>query len=78
MGVPCYTLRANTERPITITQGTNTLIGEDPAAIGDIELAARARAPRAIPLWDGRAAERVADVLGSALASSREPVASSA
>jgi UDP-N-acetylglucosamine 2-epimerase (non-hydrolysing) len=78
LGVPCYTLRANTERPITITQGTNTLIGEDPAAIGDIVLAVEARAPRAIPLWDGRAAERVADVLGSALASSREPVASSA
>ena len=78
LGVPCYTLRANTERPITITQGTNTLIGEDPAAIGDIVLAVEARTPRAIPLWDGRAAERVADVLGSALASSREPVASSA
>lgn len=77
LGVPCYTLRANTERPITITQGTNTLIGEDPSAIGDVELAREAPAPRAIPLWDGRAAERVADVLGEALASSREPIASS-
>jgi UDP-N-acetylglucosamine 2-epimerase (non-hydrolysing) len=77
LGVPCYTLRANTERPITITQGTNTLIGEDPAAIGGVELATDAHAPRAIPLWDGKAAERVADVLGDALVS-REPIASSA
>jgi UDP-N-acetylglucosamine 2-epimerase (non-hydrolysing) len=78
LGVPCYTLRANTERPITISQGTNTLIGEDPAAIGGIELAGETPTPRAIPLWDGRAAERVADVLDTAFASSREPMASSA
>ena len=36
LGVPCFTLRPNTERPITITHGTNTLLGEDPAAIADI------------------------------------------
>jgi UDP-N-acetylglucosamine 2-epimerase (non-hydrolysing) len=79
LGVPCYTLRANTERPITISQGTNTLIGEDPAAIGSVELAGEAPAPRAIPLWDGKAAERVADVLVTALASSaNERMASSA
>ena len=34
LGVPCYTLRPNTERPITVSQGTNTVIGDDPAAIG--------------------------------------------
>ncbi len=79
LGVPCYTLRANTERPVTITQGTNTLIGEDPAGIRGVELAREAPAPRAIPLWDGKAAERVADVLLSALASSgHERLASSA
>jgi UDP-N-acetylglucosamine 2-epimerase (non-hydrolysing) len=72
LGVPCYTLRANTERPITISQGTNTLIGEDPAAISQVRLAGEAPAPRAIPLWDGKAAERVADVLETALASSVE------
>jgi UDP-N-acetylglucosamine 2-epimerase (non-hydrolysing) len=72
LGVPCYTLRANTERPITISQGTNTLIGEDPAAISRARLADEAPAPRAIPFWDGKAAERVADVLESTLASSVE------
>jgi UDP-N-acetylglucosamine 2-epimerase (non-hydrolysing) len=72
LGVPCYTLRANTERPVTISQGTNTLIGEDPAAIGGLELAREAPAPRAIPLWDGKAAERVADVVAGALAPSSE------
>jgi UDP-N-acetylglucosamine 2-epimerase (non-hydrolysing) len=79
LGVPCYTLRANTERPVTISQGTNTLIGEDPAAIGAVELAREPPAPRAILLWDGKAAERVADVLVTDLASSgQERLASSA
>ena len=73
LGVPCYTLRANTERPITILQGTNTLIGDDPTAIAKIDPAGRAHAPCAIPLWDGKAAERVADVLATALGSSLEP-----
>ena len=43
LGVPCYTLRGNTERPITISQGTNTPIGEDPAAISRVRLADEAR-----------------------------------
>ncbi len=66
LGVPCFTLRANTERPVTVRAGTNTLLGLDPAAIGTIpsELAAApARRPEPPPLWDGRAAERIADVL---------------
>jgi UDP-N-acetylglucosamine 2-epimerase (non-hydrolysing) len=67
LGVPCYTLRANTERPITLSQGTNALIGDDPAAIAGLRLPAERPAPRAIPLWDGRAAERVADVLVAAV-----------
>ena len=65
LGVPCYTLRASTERPITITQGTNTLIGEDPAAIGDIELAVGARPPGHPPLGrQGRRARRRRPRLG--------------
>jgi UDP-N-acetylglucosamine 2-epimerase (non-hydrolysing) len=66
LGVPCFTLRDNTERPITIEAGTNTLLGLDPAAIVDIPAALAARSgepPVPPPLWDGRAAQRIADVL---------------
>jgi UDP-N-acetylglucosamine 2-epimerase (non-hydrolysing) len=66
LGVPCFTLRANTERPVTIRAGTNTLLGLDPAAISGIPvaLAERGEAPsEPPPLWDGKASERVADVL---------------
>ena len=66
LGVPCYTLRPNTERPITISQGTNTLIGDDPAAIAALRASDEPPAPCAIPLWDGHAAERVADVIADA------------
>jgi UDP-N-acetylglucosamine 2-epimerase (non-hydrolysing) len=64
--VPCFTLRDNTERPVTVTSGTNTLLGLDPEAIGRIPVVlAEGREPPAEPppLWDGRAAERIADVL---------------
>jgi UDP-N-acetylglucosamine 2-epimerase (non-hydrolysing) len=63
LGVPCFTLRDNTERPITISAGTNTLLGLDPARIADV-LSALDGPPRPAarpPLWDGRAAERIAD-----------------
>ncbi|HEX5761556.1 MAG TPA: UDP-N-acetylglucosamine 2-epimerase (non-hydrolyzing) [Solirubrobacterales bacterium] len=66
LGVPCFTLRANTERPVTIRAGTNTLLGLDPAAIASIPsaLAGRPASPsEPPPLWDGKAAERIADVL---------------
>ena len=66
LGVPCFTLRDNTERPVTIRAGTNTLLGLDPAAIAGIPaaLAQRPEAPpQPPPLWDGQAAERIADVL---------------
>ncbi|HEX3735325.1 MAG TPA: UDP-N-acetylglucosamine 2-epimerase (non-hydrolyzing) [Solirubrobacterales bacterium] len=66
LGVPCFTLRDNTERPVTIRAGTNTLLGLDPAAIAGIPaaLAARSGAPtEPPPLWDGQAAERIADVV---------------
>ena len=78
LGVPCFTLRANTERPITISLGTNTLIGDDPAAISDVPTPSGVGAPCAIPLWDGKAAERVVDVLEAALVQSKAPIASSA
>jgi UDP-N-acetylglucosamine 2-epimerase (non-hydrolysing) len=69
LGVPCFTLRDNTERPITIRRGTNTLLGLDPVRIDDILPTLRIGVPRPAPpaLWDGRAAERVADVVVSAL-----------
>jgi UDP-N-acetylglucosamine 2-epimerase (non-hydrolysing) len=63
LGIPCYTLRANTERPVTITHGTNVLLGDDPSALVTVRLAGRPPTPCAIPLWDGHAAERAADAL---------------
>ena len=65
LGVACLTLRANTERPITIEEGTNRLVGNDPALIIDgfrraIAATVEPRHPR---LWDGRAAERIVDIL---------------
>ena len=66
LGVPCFTLRDNTERPVTLTSGTNTLLGLDPAAIGRIPalLEERDSGPSAPPpLWDGRAAQRIADLV---------------
>jgi UDP-N-acetylglucosamine 2-epimerase (non-hydrolysing) len=66
LGVPCVTLRENTERPITVEMGTNRLAGTDPdrilAATEDI-LAGRWKTGSVPPLWDGRAAERMADFL---------------
>ena len=68
LGIPCFTLRANTERPITLTAGTNTLLGLDPAAIAKIPeaLATRPAKPsEPPPLWDGHAAERIAEIIGA-------------
>jgi UDP-N-acetylglucosamine 2-epimerase (non-hydrolysing) len=63
LGVPCLTLRENTERPITVEQGTNTLIGLDGAAllaaVADI-LAGKGKQGRVPEYWDGHAAERIA------------------
>ncbi len=66
LGVPCLTLRDNTERPITASMGTNLLLGLAPERIHDaLELLeeVRARKHRIPPLWDGEAAERIVDVL---------------
>ena len=63
LGVPCFTLRDNTERPITIEAGTNTLLGLDPARIAAIpELLGGAGegSGEPPPLWDGHAATRLA------------------
>ena len=66
LGVPCFTLRDNTERPVTIRAGTNTLLGLDPAAIATIPSALSNRPAKRLkppPLWDGQASERIADIL---------------
>lgn len=66
LGVPCLTVRPNTERPVTIEEGTNRLVGSDPRHILDAmaELPADGGGATRIPrLWDGRAAERIVRVL---------------
>lgn len=66
LGVACFTFRGNTERPVTISHGTNVLLGEDPAAIARVEISPHPPTPCAIPLWDGHAGERVAQVIAAA------------
>jgi UDP-N-acetylglucosamine 2-epimerase (non-hydrolysing) len=70
LGVPCFTLRDNTERPITITEGTNTLVGGDGRGLGVAWRALREgvqKAGRVPPRWDGHAGARVAEVFASFL-----------
>ena len=59
LGVPCFTVRPNTERPITITEGTNTLVQALPDLPGMVERATRSNSPRCPEGWDGHAGERV-------------------
>lgn len=77
LSVPCLTLRENTERPITITQGTNRLVATDPekiiAAARD-SLSPIGKVCRVPALWDGHAAERIVEVLRSAIPRRRSPV----
>jgi UDP-N-acetylglucosamine 2-epimerase (non-hydrolysing) len=66
LGIPCITLRENTERPITVTMGTNTLAGTDTNRIIAAAFAALKRKAKPnvnIPLWDGHTAERILDAL---------------
>jgi len=66
LGVPCITLRENTERPITVEQGTNTVVGTDAdkilACYKEV-MAGRGKAGRVPELWDGRAAQRIVEVV---------------
>jgi UDP-N-acetylglucosamine 2-epimerase (non-hydrolysing) len=66
LGIPCLTLRENTERPITVDEGTNEVVGTDPARIvaaARAAIAGRGKAGRCPALWDGKAGERVAEAL---------------
>jgi len=66
LGVPCLTLRNTTERPVTVSHGTNRVIGTDPARIMDEALRTLDRPPHPKsppPLWDGRASERIVRIL---------------
>ena len=70
LGVPCLTLRETTERPITVDEGTNEVVGTDPARISDAVqrvLHGRGKRGQRPVLWDGHAAERIAAVLRQAL-----------
>ncbi len=68
LGIPCLTLRENTERPVTLTEGTNLLTGTDPdrvlAAVDDI-LEERGKKGKIPALWDGQAARRIVQILQS-------------
>jgi UDP-N-acetylglucosamine 2-epimerase (non-hydrolysing) len=66
LGVPCLTLRSNTERPVTVTQGTNQVIGSSPeriiaASLGILE--GRGKEGQVPELWDGHAAERIVQAI---------------
>jgi UDP-N-acetylglucosamine 2-epimerase (non-hydrolysing) len=68
LGIPCLTLRENTERPVTVSMGTNTLVGADPSRLpAEVEkiLAGNSKKGRVPPLWDGHAAERIANILNA-------------
>ena len=70
LGVPCVTVRENTERPITVDEGTNVLAGTNPHRVIDLALeivAGRSKRGRRPALWDGRAAERIVGILAARL-----------
>jgi UDP-N-acetylglucosamine 2-epimerase (non-hydrolysing) len=66
LGIPCLTLRENTERPVTVLEGTNTIVGTDPELIiteAKRAISGRGKAGRTPALWDGRTSERVVEVI---------------
>ena len=66
LGVPCITLRENTERPITVEEGTNTITGTDPGKIWRAfreVMETGGKRGRVPELWDGHAAERIVDIM---------------
>ncbi len=70
LGIACVTLRENTERPVTVDEGTNTIVGVDPVKIvaaADAVLAGHGKTGRRPQFWDGRAAERIVAVLADQL-----------
>ena len=77
LGLPCLTVRRNTERPVTMTIGTNVLVGQDMNRLLDEArriLSGRTRPAQVPPLWDGRAAVRIADVLMPAARTQQTPL----
>ncbi|UCC14568.1 MAG: UDP-N-acetylglucosamine 2-epimerase (non-hydrolyzing) [Gammaproteobacteria bacterium] len=70
LGVPCLTLRANTERPVTVSHGTNKIVGMDPNTIVSAyrETISGQIAAQVPPLWDGHAAERIVKIIRERLA----------
>jgi UDP-N-acetylglucosamine 2-epimerase (non-hydrolysing) len=76
LGLPCFTLRPNTERPVTLVAhgGTNVVLGAEPERIADVPALLRqavGRETQVPPLWDGHAAQRIVDVLSRMLISER-------
>jgi UDP-N-acetylglucosamine 2-epimerase (non-hydrolysing) len=66
LGVPCFTVRENTERPITITEGTNTLVPDPRALAALVRASRRPREARRPEGWDGRAGERAIEAIVAA------------
>lgn len=79
LGIPCLTLRDNTERPVTVTHGTNRLIGTAPAKIVQEALRVIQTPPQRTappPLWDGKASERIVTILREQLTVKRSAISS--
>jgi UDP-N-acetylglucosamine 2-epimerase (non-hydrolysing) len=66
LNIPCITLRDNTERPVTVTHGTNTLVNVSHDNFPELAMAALAAPKRRtsdIPFWDGRASQRITSII---------------
>jgi UDP-N-acetylglucosamine 2-epimerase (non-hydrolysing) len=74
LGIPCFTLRENTERPVTVTHGTNVILGLDPARLREIPRLLATRSKSVVPpLWDGLAGRRAAGAIEEFLATAAQP-----